>query len=283
VKSMTAYGRAQETTKSGQWVVEIHSVNRRMLETSVFLPRDLLSLDMEVRKWIQTTVFRGQVTARIHFESYGLEMPLETLKSLKKKWETLAKELGYNPGQAVDLRFLLDQTESRPSSKDATILRSELEKVVKKALADFLKMREKEGLALQKDLEGRLREIEKAVKKIVAFAPEVTKKYAQRLRQKLVEAGASDEDRLQKELVIFADRADVSEEITRLKSHLKQFADLLKSKESSIGRTLDFLTQEMAREINTLSVKAEGDEMGKIALLVKSEVEKIREQVQNIE
>jgi len=277
---MTAYGSARLAAKGSKWRAEVHSVNRKLLDISVHLPRELLSLDLDVRKSVGASVHRGQVTVRIHYESEELQGPLLMLKSLKAKWQGLAKKLGFDPAQ-VDFRFLADRLEEGAEAPVDKALKGELEKVLGQALEGFVAMREKEGAALAKDLQARLKTIRAELKKIEGKTPTLTKRYEERLKEKL---GEPMDERLLKEVVIYADRVDTSEEITRLHSHLDQFSGLLQGKkEAVIGRTLDFLTQEMGREINTLGAKAADVEITRSVILVKSEIEKIREQVQNIE
>jgi len=278
LKSMTAYGRAMRRTVAGECVVEIHAVNRKMLDISVHLPREFLFLDLDLRKWVQEEVQRGQVTVRVSFEAARADFLLPALKNLKTKWEELARGLGYAP-DVVDFPFLTEQLERLPIA--ASPLKADLKKAVQAALSAFIAMRGKEGEALAKDLKQRLSTIESVLKKIEKKAPAALERYRKQLQEKIKKV--ADDERLIREAVIFAEKVDVAEEITRLYSHLAQFRELLDGKEKSVGRTLDFLTQEMGREINTLSAKAAENDMVRMAVLIRSEVEKIREQVQNIE
>lgn len=275
---MTAYGRVMRKTAAGKCTIEIHAVNRKMLDIVVHLPREFLFLDLDLRKWIQEEVQRGQVTVRVSFEAAHIEFLLPTLKNLKAKWEGLAKGLGYT-SSVVEFPFLIEQLERLPL--EASPLKAELKQAVKEALKAFIAMRCKEGEALSKDLKQRMITIERTLKKIEKIAPSVSERYRKKLHEKISQV--ADDERLMREVVIFAEKVDITEEITRLYSHIGQFRELLEEKEKSVGRTLDFLTQEMGREINTLSAKAAESDMFKMALLIKSEIEKMREQVQNIE
>jgi uncharacterized protein (TIGR00255 family) len=231
-----------------------------------------------LRKWVQEEVQRGQVTVRVSFEAAQTSFLLPALKNLKTKWEQLAKGLGYAPS-VVDFQFLTEQMERLPL--EASPVKAELKKTVSDALKEFMAMRKKEGEALVKDLEQRIALIKSVLKKIEKKAPLALERHRKKLQDKV--KALADDERILREAVIVAEKADVTEEITRLYSHLAQFTDLLGEKEKAVGRTLDFLTQEMGREINTLSAKAAESDMFKMAVLIRAEIEKIREQVQNIE
>jgi uncharacterized protein (TIGR00255 family) len=161
-----------------------------------------------------------------------------------------------------------------------------VDKALRAALASLLKMREREGSHLKNDLNARMNTIRKAYAQIQKHAPEVQKRYREQLIQRVKNAGLElpevDDERLVKEVVYFADRSDISEELTRLESHFQQFEDCLKSREP-VGRTLDFLAQEMNREVNTIGSKANNALISRQVVVLKAELEKFREQVQNVE
>jgi uncharacterized protein (TIGR00255 family) len=160
-----------------------------------------------------------------------------------------------------------------------------VETALNKALGQLVKMREKEGRFLAEDLTRRLETIAAGAAQVRRLAPETSKRYREQLRARVKEAGLEvplDDERLVKEVIFFADRCDITEELTRLESHLQQFRDCLKSTEP-VGRTLDFLSQEMNRELNTIGSKANAVEISQIVVTLKAELEKIREQIQNIE
>lgn len=285
-RSMTAYSRAISSEIDGlKWTVEIHSVNRKTLDVNLYLPRDLLFLDIELRKIIQQSLQRGQVTVKVNFEKEkqsGAELPL--LKKLKSGWEKTAKELGF-PKDAITLPFLLSQIDQVSLDVYGTKIQTELKKTVGNALDGLIKMKEVEGKALAADLLKRIKLLKdnvSAMEKLSAKAPEL---YREKLleRLKVILKESLDDERVLREVALFAEKADVTEEVTRLKSHLVQFGDLLKSKGESIGRTLDFLIQEILREINTISSKSADLAQTQLAVSSKAELEKIREQVQNIE
>jgi len=282
---MTAYSRAVSSEVDGQkWTVEIHSINRKTLDINLYLPRDLLFLDVEIRKLIQDTLQRGQVTVKVSHEKEKSGAALPLMKKIKSGWEKTAKELGYSK-ETITLSFLLAQMDQISSGELGTKVQNELKKTVGSALTGLIKMKEVEGKALAADLLKRVKTLKDNVhsmEKLGARAPETYReKLLERIETILKEP--LEDERILREVAIFAEKADITEEITRLKSHLSQFADLLKTKGESIGRTLDFLIQEILREINTVSSKSAELPLTQLAISSKAELEKIREQVQNIE
>jgi uncharacterized protein (TIGR00255 family) len=282
-RSMTAYGRAKYHSKLGRWTVDIHSVNRKGLDINIALPHTLMFLDGDVRKWISTTTDRGQVSVRISFECLELEESLHALKDHQKKWQKIAKALGY-PASSVDLKFLVERIDPQDVPLEEKALKADLQKAWDTASNHWILMKEKEGKALVHDIEKRTDHIQKELQKILKWQPTLQERYRKKLQDRMKEIKIEvDDDRLFREAALLADKADISEEATRLESHLEQMHEYLSSKEKSVGRTLDFLAQEMGREIGTLMAKAGDTDISKVAIAIKSEVEKIREQVQNIE
>lgn len=283
---MTAYSRAASSEVDGAvWSVEIHTINRKTLDINLYLPKELLFLDIEIRKQIGQAVQRGQVTVKVSLEKDKEAAPSATeLKKLKTAWEKTAKELGFEK-QEITLNFLLQQMEKGTHGTASAKTQTELKKTIDKALAGLIKMKETEGKALGSDILKRIKTLKTnvdAMEKLSAGAPDhYREKLLKRLEILLKEP--LEDERVLREVALFAEKADITEEITRLKSHLSQFTDLIKSKEESIGRTLDFLIQEILREINTVSSKSAELELTQLAVSSKAELEKIREQVQNIE
>lgn len=290
VKSMTAYSRASGLG----FVVEIHSVNRKMLDLSLYLPKDLLRFDVPIRKWLAASLERGQVTLRLSLQDQKSGEKLFTsyltqLKSLKEGWEKLCTELGLEPQKEVDLSFLVSQlqpTASIDSPEEEKETESALKQTIESALASLGRMKEIEGKALVLDIQKRLKLIEEN-----ALAVELKKEiplvhYRKKLKERL-ELALSEplewEERIAREVALLAEKMDVTEELVRLRAHIDQFRQHLASTEKAVGRTLDFLTQEMHREINTLGSKSSDSEISLYVVKMKSELDKIREQVQNIE
>ncbi len=294
-RSMTGFGSALIKTKSGLLEIEIGSVNRKHFECLLFLPREWLSLEIAAKKEIGKHIFRGQVIVRSTFypsvEALENGLPeISLLKSLKSGWEKRAEALGYGK-ESVDLSFLASQlklvsknTETigmKNGRTDSGIEKENFFKVLNQALKKMLLMKEKEGMLLQKDIFGRLSKVQKMLVQIEKKAQNSTDKYAEKLKERLAKLKFEDE-RVFKEIALFAEKVDITEELVRLESHLKQFA-ALKNEKEAIGRKMDFLLQEMGREVNTIASKASDVTISSAVVNIKGELEKIREQVQNIE
>lgn len=293
MNSMTGYGKAELTVGPKKVTVEIYSVNRRQLEVQVILPNDFSVYEMPIREIIAESVDRGQVTVRVTSvlipggKVKPVEINRELAKEYAREFKKLAKELGCE--EEVDLELILESpgvmTPILPSTADEKTWK-QLKKGIDKALKDFISMRRKEGKHLEEELKMRVKNMRSELEKVKKRAPEVVKKYRQQLEERIKAAGFSvapeDEERLLKEIVLFADRSDISEEIARLESHFKKFHEYLRRKEP-IGKTLDFLAQEMNREINTIGAKSNDQHISHSVVVLKTELEKFREQVQNIE
>jgi uncharacterized protein (TIGR00255 family) len=216
-----------------------------------------------------------------------LRVNVPLAKSYAKQFSKLAKELNLSESITLDLLVRSPGVlQADEDIGDAEDFWPAVEKALKTALAALLKMRSREGAHLEKDLGARMSTIRKAFAQIRKHAPEVQKRYRDQLIQRVKNAGlevpALDDERLLKEVVYFADRSDISEELTRLESHFQQFDDCQKSSEP-VGRTLDFLAQEMNREVNTIGSKANNALISRQVVVLKAELEKFREQVQNVE
>jgi len=290
MRSMTGYGRGQSAFNGTKICVELNSVNRKQSEVMVNLPRELAALEPQVRDAVNARVSRGRMNVTITCESSGsvskamldttlarhyYKAMLDLQKELKASGEISIETVLRAPG-------VMRVPEEQISSSDAW---EHIEKALGEALDDLIKMREKEGKHLAKDLIKRLKLVRQSLRKIKSAQPTVIRKYRQALLERIQKAGVEvqiDDDRLAKELVIFADKSDVSEELTRLESHFAQFAHNLRKTEP-VGRTLDFMIQEIYREFNTLGSKANDVDISQLVVTCKAEMEKIREQIQNIE
>ena len=290
---MTGYGRGECAQDGFKITVELSSVNRKQAEVSVTLPRELELLEAQIRDAINRLVARGRVNARVTLHT------AETKNSARKHInELLAKAYATELARlAKQLKLsgevTLDQVLRAPGvfQTDEELAGTEdlwpaVEKALNQALAALIKMREREGAHLAKDLTTRIGIMRAAVEKVQKQAPNTTENYRQNLLERIKAAGieniALDDERLLKEIVLFADRSDISEELTRLQSHFQQYNDCSKSKEP-VGRTLDFLAQEMNREINTIGSKANDAVISREIVTLKAELEKFREQAQNVE
>jgi uncharacterized protein (TIGR00255 family) len=294
IKSMTAYSRASASSPLGRMVIEIHSVNRKMLDMSLYLPKDLLKFDVEIRKWLGQWLERGQVTVRLNLQSEGVSGKLFSdhavqLKALKEGWDKLAKELGYEPEKAVDLPFLVSQWQMMPAAEtkeEEEAVRASIKGLVEGSLQELMKMKETEGKTLALDIQKRLKIIEENIAAVEMKKELPLVHYRKKIVDRMKEIGhlhGEAEERIMREVALLAEKLDVTEELVRLRTHIEQFRHHLASQEKAIGRTLDFLTQEMHREINTLGSKSADSETSSYVIKVKSELDKIREQVQNIE
>jgi len=285
--SMTGFGRGVADGSVGRLIVEIQSLNRKYLEIFISLPKEFSRFENEVRKWVSEEVARGQVNVRIHWIPAAdvwinmLPSP-EILKGLKTGWEKLSKQLGFDP-KNIDLPFLV---QTLPAMQKVDLAEEEdlpvLQKSVLSALKALTEMRRKEGSALKKDLTQRTSALEKMALKIEKRSPEASHKMRQKLTEKIGEATLECDERILREVALFAERVDITEEITRLKSHFAQFKTLLEEK-GPMGRKMEFLVQEMGREINTIGSKSLDIEISRLIVEMKSELEKNREQIQNIE
>lgn len=286
---MTGFGRAVAEAPFGKLVAEIQSVNRKHLEVFVTLPKEFSRFENEVRKLVGSQVARGLVTVKICLAlslEQGFLPDAKMLRALKKRWEKLAVSLGYKKG-CVDLPFLMQQMSSLPVTASADEKDFEpLKQCFAKALKALVEMKRKEGKALVKDIQERLRLMERGIDALEALAPDVVLKQRQRLKERIEEVlmpHAQLDERLLRETALFAERVDISEEIIRFRSHLSQYQDVLQGKVEGTGRKMDFLVQEMAREINTIGSKSMDAKISHLVVEVKSELEKVREQIQNIE
>lgn len=293
---MTAYGRSGLVSDKGKFSVEIQSVNRKHLEINVVLPKELLRFDADVRRWVASFVARGQVNVKISasFDRFSplVVMPnLALAKEVKKSWEAIAKEFGIAlsaeallPILASDKDLLLYEEDIQ----DEEAIRQTLEGIVLEALRHFVVMKEREGAFLYEDIAARFARIGTIIKEIGPLAPGATEKYRQRLVERLKDVLLSsiDDERVMREVCIYAEKIDITEEITRFESHLQQVNKMLHAKQlenQGIGKTLEFIVQELNREINTIGSKSSDIEISRRVIEIKSELERIREQIQNIE
>lgn len=290
---MTGYGRGECSQDGFKITVEVSSVNRKQAEISVTLPRELELLEGRIRDQVNQQVSRGRTTVKVTFHAASGQLAarqhldVELAKAYARELERLAKSLHLEGPLTLDhvLRapgvFQTDEQLAGEGDFGPAV-----DRALKQALSGMVTMREREGKALEKDLQSRINLMRKAVEQIRKRAPEVAKRYRDQLRARIKEAGLDlppeDDDRLIKEVVYFADRSDISEELTRMESHFKQFEDCRRSREP-VGRTLDFLAQEMNREINTIGSKANDSQISRGVVTLKAELEKFREQAQNVE
>ena len=292
MRSMTGYGRGQSVRNGSKFTVELNSVNRKQSDVVVTLPRELAELEPRVRDVINAEVTRGRLNVVIACHRSGGQgsdaavLDAKLARSYYQAMVDLQKDLG--AGGEIGIETVLRAPgvmrtgETAPEPEDAWPL---VQSALADALGDLVKMREREGKALAKDLIKRLKIVRTAVREIRKLQPAVVQRYRQTLHDRVARAGVDlplDDDRLVKEIIFFADKSDITEELTRLDSHFAQFAHHLRKTEA-VGRTLEFMSQEIGREFNTLGAKANDVQISQLVVACKSEMEKIREQIQNIE
>ena len=290
---MTGYGRGECSQNGLKITVELSSVNRKQTEISVNLPREMEMLEAQIRDLINRHVSRGRLTVRVSLHAgtsksaarMHLNVPLA--KAYARELNRLARQINL-PGPVT-----LDHLARAPGvlQTDAELAVEEdfwpsVQQALKKALSQMVRMRQREGAHLGQDLAKRMVLMRKAAARIQKHAPGVAERYRTQLVERIKSAGlevpGGDDERLLKEVVYFANRSDISEELTRLQSHFQQFDDCKKTPEP-VGRMLDFLAQEMNREINTIGSKANDRLISREVVTLKAELEKFREQAQNVE
>ncbi len=289
---MTGFGRGAVTEQTFAITVELKTVNNRFLDIGLRLSSELQPLEATIKRMIGNRLSRGRVDVGIQYDrsdeiTYELNRPMIAgyLSAMKKISEEFS--LSGEPDLNVIARLPNVVIPKKDDLSDEFVLG--VEKAVDLALNDLEKMRENEGLTLKNELTFRLGEIEKRVPAIEAEAENITEEYRQKLTRRIGEMLAKsdsqieiDQGRLAQEIAYLADRSDISEEIARLNSHIEQFRAIM-SEEKEIGKRLDFLTQELNREANTIASKTNNLTVKENALAIKSEIEKIREQAQNVE
>ena len=291
IKSMTGYGRAVETVNGREFTVELRSVNNRYLDCSVRLPRILSFAEDAVKQAVKASVSRGKVDVFISMRSEGgeevsIQLNKNVLEGYLQAMRQMVSEYGITDDISVSVAsrlpevFIVDKPQV-----DEEQLQSDLMQVVNKALAGYDAMRSAEGAALDKDLRTRGNTILSYVAKVEEGNGKTVSDYRTRLENKLREVLENtniDESRILTEAAIFADKVAVDEETVRLRSHLQQMNTMLDGG-GAVGRKLDFLLQEMNREANTIGSKCTDVNLARVVVDIKAELEKIREQTQNIE
>ncbi len=291
VKSMTGYGRAVETVNGREFTVELRSVNNRYLDCTVKLPRTLSFAEEAVKQAVKATISRGKVDVFITVRSEGAADVKVTLNaSMVEGYLSAMKQMVVDYGVQDDISVSVISrmpdvfTVEKPEVDEQQLL-ADLMSVVNKALESYDAMRSTEGKALENDLRSRGNTILALVAQVEAGSGQTVIDYRTRLENKLKEVLANtaiDESRILTEAAIFADKIAVDEETVRLRSHLEQMNTMLTTG-GAIGRKLDFLLQEMNRESNTIGSKCSDVRLARIVVDIKAELEKIREQTQNIE
>ena len=291
IKSMTGYGKSEQTIDSLNVTVEIKSVNHRYFEFSARVPREYGFLEEKLKKYCNSLITRGKVECYVSVEDLEeREMEVNVNETLAAGYVKALKELSERFGlkddiSAVTLSRYPDVITLHKASEDEERIWNAVKTVAETAVSKFIEMRETEGSKLRGDILSRADYIIECVEFIEGRSPETVREYNEKLKQRMKELlgdAAVDEQRLLNEAAIYADKIAVDEETVTLRSHISQLREFMNSSEA-IGRKLDFLVQEINREANTIGSKAQDVDIAKKVIAIKAEVEKIREQVQNIE
>ena len=288
---MTAYGRGEYTFEDTRFVAEIKSVNNRYRDIITRCPKQIQGLEDEIRSLVASRIKRGRIEVFIQMErgeevAYNLELNLPLVKAYLKIFKHLCEISGVDQKIGPEsLWQMKDVVVVKPEEVDVEKVRPALRTVLKLALDSYDSMRIQEGSSIESDFHKRLRIIEEYLHDIEKKAPTVSKEYEKRLKDKIKRMSEDieiDDNRLIQEVGIFSEKCDMTEEIVRTGSHLKQFRNYM-SMEDAIGRRLDFLLQEINREANTMSAKAQDSSISAKVVEIKAELEKLREQAQNVE
>ena len=290
--SMTGYGKGEAEGNGYKFTVELKSVNGKFLDISTKAAKSLMQIEDKLKKEISNTLKRGNIDLVIYYQKdvskqdTSVEVNKQLAKQVFCEAEALASELGISVSLTAKdlLRFPEVMTVVTPEEDMKKQYEVVLE-ALQKALSDIVKMREVEGLALQRDLKSKIDMLEKTLEKIKEKAPEVEVEYRQKLQKRITQAleGVElDENKLINEVAFFVDRSDINEEITRLGSHIDQFNKIL-AEDGAVGKQLEFLSQEITREINTIGSKANNNCLTSLVLEAKNINESIKEQIRNVE
>lgn len=290
IYSMTGYGRAQGRVSIGDLYIEVRSVNHKSFDLNFRGSREFTALEPKIRELVRELLQRGRVDVYLNLtHRQGVDQAVTVDKALAKRYKTLAdklkRELGLSGELSVDaLLTLPDVLYKDEIPLDENRSWEETRAIVGRALSAVLKMQVKEGRKLAKDIRNLLRNVGKELKLVVKAVEGEGEKWRQTLRNRIEELTGKanlDPGRLEQEVAIIVARGDIQEEITRLDSHLAQFSGLL-SEEGAVGRELDFMCQEMHREVNTMGSKSTSLDVTNSVIKMKGDVEKIREQIQNL-
>lgn len=292
IKSMTGFGRCELADGERKFTIEMKGVNHRYLDVNIRMPKKLNFFETAIRNLLKQSVSRGKVDIFITYEDLSEgQAVLKYNETLAKEYLVCLKQMEESFGLENDIRV---STLSRypevltmeEQALDAEEIWNVLKKAMEGALEQFVETRTMEGENLKKDILSKLAGMQKLVAYIEERSPEIVKEYREKLEEKvkeLLEDSQIDDGRIAAEVVIFADKICTDEEVVRLKSHISHMQEVLRSEESGIGRKLDFIAQEMNREANTILSKANDLEVSNCGIDLKTEIEKVREQIQNIE
>ena len=291
IKSMTGYGKSTLEINSRKYQVEIKSLNHRYLDISIRMPKQLSYLEETIKQQISSKISRGKIDVFISWENNSIEgrtIKINTAlaKAYIEELRKLAEEENLSDNIEVnDIARYPDVLIVQENQEDETI-KNEIIEVVNKAVNNLVEMKQNEGIKIAEDLQKRLDYIQEEVNKVKEFSTGLINEYIVKLEERIKELLPNnqeiDKNRLMQEIVIYADKCSIEEEVTRLNSHIGQFKEFLKSDET-VGKKLDFIIQEMNRETNTIGSKSNNLNITNGVIDMKIEIENLREQVQNIE
>lgn len=292
LRSMTGFGRSKFENEGREYLVEIKSVNNRYSDVNIKLSRSISFLEEKIKKTIINNISRGKVDVFVSFTNYsekGKEIKINTelAKNYINELRKLQEETGVidNIG-IIDVSKMPEVLNLKVEDEDEDILWEELSECLNNAITSFVLMGETEGNKIKEDLEKRVELLKEKIEKISEISTGLVEEYIVKLEKRvneLLKNTVVDEARLAQEVVLYSDKCSVEEELTRLRSHIDQFISLLNNSSTAIGKKLDFLIQEMNRETNTIGSKANNLEITNLVVDLKTELENIREQIQNIE
>ncbi len=291
IKSMTGFGKSQVDQNSYSVTCEVRGVNHRYFDPHIRISRRYMFLEDRIKEEIKKSVTRGRIEMTINIEktrdsARNIKVDNDLAIAYHRYLKELAEKLNISPDlKVIDIFRLPEVFSVSDDDDDLELIWSILGEAIRQAMTSLLDMRSKEGINLAEDILERNRLILTMVNQLDEYAPQVASDYKDKLRNRIAELIGQeqvDEQRIIQEAAIFADKASITEEIVRLKSHIKHFEEFINDGEA-IGRKCDFLIQEMFREINTVASKNNHLDMSRIVVDVKAELEKIREQIQNIE
>ncbi len=290
IKSMTGFGRAKLEIDGKEFTIEIKSVNHKYNDISVKLPRQISYLEEKIRKVISQKISRGKIDIFVSMQDFSekgknIRINHEIAKIYIDELKTLAEENGINSEINITEVSKLPEVLNISNEENEEEIWENVSQVLNMAIENFIEMRETEGSKIKEDLKTRIEFVKEKVQEISKYSSGLIDEYIVKLESRikeLLKVDVVDKDRLAQEIVIFADKSSIEEELTRLNSHINQFSNLLE-KDSPVGKKFDFIIQEMNREVNTIGSKANSLEITNCVIELKTEIENIREQIQNIE
>ncbi len=291
MKSMTGFGRASLEKDGRNYIIEIKTVNNKYNDITVKLPRNVSFMEEKIRKYVAKRISRGKVDITLNLYDYSDKIKKIILnKELAKDYIDQLKEIAQENNLSQDINVVdvarLPDICNIIQSDDNEEIQNEIIECLTNAVDNLLQMRIEEGENIKKDLKQRILNVEQIIDQISSESTGLIEEYVVKLKKRvseLLEENQIDENRIAQEAVIYADKTSIEEELTRLKSHTKQFNELIEKSDTPIGKNLDFLIQEMNRETNTIGSKSGSNNITKLVIDMKVELEDIREQVQNIE